>query len=135
MAEVYVEGFICPLCKMDLQSFRHLDAHFREEHSETSGSKFKTNFKSFLDKAKASLGKKPQFQLSFKSQLSIGGVDEGASAAPSGPGDHGAALVQAHVTNVSGIDLEAWPAQELGEKFITINNSSADFHTESLFSR
>ena len=119
MAEVYVEGFICPLCKVDLQSFRHLDAHFREEHSETRDSKFKTNFKSFLDKAKASLGKKPQFQFSFKPQLSIGGVDEGASAAPSGPGgagDQRLALVQAHVTNVSGIDLEAWPVQEFGEK-------------------
>jgi hypothetical protein len=116
MAEVYVEGFICPLCKVDLQSFKHLDAHCREEHGETSSSKFKTNFKSFLDKAKASLGKKPQFQFSFKSQASIGGVDEGASAAPSGPGDQGPALVQAHVTNVSGIDLEVWPPQEFGEK-------------------
>lgn len=119
MAEV-VEGFICPLCKVDLQSFKHLDTHFREEHSETSGSKFKNNFKSFLDKAKASLGKKPQFQLPFKSQLSIGGVDEGASAAPSG-GDQGPALVQAHVTNVSGIDLEAWPAQEFGEKYYKLS--------------
>ena len=120
MAEVYVEGFICPMCKVDLQSFQHLDAHCREEHSETSGSKFKNNFKSFLDKAKASLGKKPQFQLPFKSQLSIGGVDEGASAAPSG-GDQGLALVQAHVTNVSGIDLEAWPAQEFGEKYYKLS--------------
>lgn len=114
-----MEGFICPLCKVDLQSFKHLDDHCREEHSETSGSKFKTNFKSFLDKAKASLGKKPQFQLSFKQQQSIGGVDEGASAAPSGPGgvgDQGPALVQAHVTNVSGIDLEVWPPQEFGKR-------------------
>lgn len=122
MAEVYVEGFICPMCKVDLQSFQHLDAHCREEHSETSGSKFKNNFKSFLDKAKASLGKKPQFQLPFKSQLSIGGVDEGASAAPSG-GDQGLALVQAHVTNVSGIDLEAWPTQEFGEKYYIVSRS------------
>ena len=116
MAEVQ-EGFICPLCKVDLQSFQHLDAHFREEHNETNGSKLKTNFKSFLDKAKASLGRKPQFQLSFKPQSSIGGVDEGASA---GGGvaarDQGPALVEAHVTNVSGFDLEAWPTQEFGEK-------------------
>lgn len=121
MAEVHVEGFICPLCKVDLQSFQHLEAHFREGHGETGGSKFKTNFKSFLDRAKVSLGKKPQFQLSFKSQPSIGGVDEGASAAPSGgaivgAGEQGPALVQAHVTNVSGIDIEAWPPQESGKE-------------------
>ena len=109
MAEV--EGFICPLCKLDLQSFKHLDAHFREDHNETAGSKFKTNFKSFLDKAKASLGKKPQFQVSLKTQIPI---DEGASAGVAGSGA-GPALVEAHVTNVSGFDVEAWPAQELGD--------------------
>ena len=113
MAEA--EGFICALCKQDLQSFQHLEAHFREEHSESGGSKLKTNFRSFLDKAKASLQKKPQFQFSHKSQLS---VDEGASAAP-GVGEafgreQGPALVEAHVTNVSGVDTEAWPSQEFG---------------------
>lgn len=111
------EGFICSLCKQDLQSFQHLEAHFREEHSnETAGSKLKTNFRSFLDKAKTSLGKKPQFQLSFKPQSAMGGVDEGASAAAAGSGvPETPALVEAHVTNVSGFDLEAWPLQEFGE--------------------
>ena len=119
MAEV--EGFICPLCKQDLHSFQHLEAHFREDHSETAGSKFKTNFKSFLEKAKASLGKKPQFQVSHKSQLSI---DEGASAcADAQGGPAGLALVEAHVTNVSGFDVEAWPAQELGEHSIILRLS------------
>ena len=110
MAEV--EGFICPLCKQDLHSFQHLEAHFREEHSETGGSKFKTNFKSFLGKAKSSLGKKPQF--SIKAQLS---VDEGASAS-SGVSvrEQTPALVEAHVTNVSGFDNDVWPAQEIGKK-------------------
>ena len=113
MAEA--EGFICALCKQDLQSFQHLEAHFREEHSESAGSKLKTNFKSFLDKAKASLQKRPQFQL--KPQLT---VDEGASAAPGvgeafGGRDQGPVLVEAHVTNVSGFDVEAWPIQEFGK--------------------
>lgn len=122
MAEV--EGFICPLCKQDLHSFQHLDAHFREEHSETAGSRFKSNFKSFLDKAKTSLAKKPQFQISFKNQLS---VDEGASAAAAGSGrEQGPALVEAHVCNVSGIDAEAWPVQEMGKLvfLVELNHSS-----------
>ena len=111
MAEV--EGFICPLCKQDLHSFQHLEAHFREEHSETGGSKFKTNIKSFFDRAKSSLGKKPQFQLSLKTQLS---VDEGASAGGGASArDQLPALVEAHVTNVSGFDEDAWPLQEMGK--------------------
>ena len=116
MAEV--EGFICPLCKLDLHSFQHLEAHFREDHNETAGSKFKTNFKSFLEKAKASLGKKPQFHASHKSQLS---VDEGASACAAGQeGPAALTLVEAHVTNVSGFDVEAWPTQELGEHTLLV---------------
>ena len=111
MAEAdYVEGFICPLCRQDLQSFQHLDAHFREEHKEESGrSKLKTNLKSFLDKAKSSFTKKPSYV-----------VEDGASAVGvvSGSGTSDAVQLFEPVTNVSGIDPLMWPTQEMGELLV-----------------
>ena len=100
MAEL--EGFICPLCKQDLRSFTQLEAHFREEHEETTHSKFRTNIKTFLGKAKA-LGRKKTHELP---------IEEGAAAvARQEEGVAGAG----HVTNVSGIDPNYWPSQEFGK--------------------
>ena len=52
MAEL--EGFICPLCRQDLKGFRQLEAHFREDHDESTRSKLKTNIKSFFEKVSGS---------------------------------------------------------------------------------
>lgn len=108
MAEAdYVEGFICPLCRQDLQSFKHLDAHFREQHRDMSGrSKLKTNFMSFLDKAKSSFTKKPTYVV--EDGASAVGVVSGSEAA-----EGGQVGIEA-VTNVSGIDPLLWPEQKIG---------------------
>ena len=111
MAEVEEgEGFYCPLCKQDLQNFRLLDAHFREEHEESRGtSKLKLNIKTFFDKAKSLSKPKSRFPHS---------VEDGASAVSRG--DHSVsdsderADLQEPVTNVSGI-ASYWPPQEPGE--------------------
>ena len=99
MAEL--EGFICPLCKQDLGTLLQLEAHFSEEHEETTRSKLKTNIKTFFDKART-LGKKKHQEH---------GVDEGAAAVSSRA--DGGAVVEP-VTDVSGIDVDYWPPQEFG---------------------
>lgn len=111
MAEVEEgEGFYCPLCKQDLQSFRLLDVHFREEHEESRGtSKIKLNIKSIFDKAKSLSKPKTRFPHS---------VEDGASAVSGGnlnvsDTDENADLHEP-VTNVSGI-ASYWPPQEPGE--------------------
>ncbi len=102
MAEL--EGFICPLCKADCRTFLQLEAHFSEEHEETTRSKLRANIRNFLDKART-LGKKKHTEL---------GVEDGA-AAVSSKDEGGAARGAGHVTNVSGIDPEYWAPQEFGE--------------------
>jgi len=101
MAEL--EGFICSLCKQDLKTFHHLEAHFREEHDETTGSKRRTNLKSLFDKART-FGRKRQRDHE---------VDEGA-AAVSMRGAEGEERGEGPITNISGIDPEYWAPQEFG---------------------
>ncbi|XP_069499526.1 rabenosyn-5 [Ambystoma mexicanum] len=45
------EGFLCPLCKKDLQSFHQLQSHYEEEHS-SEDLDVKGQLKSFVRKAK-----------------------------------------------------------------------------------
>ncbi len=98
MAEL--EGFICPLCKADCRTFLQLEAHFSEEHEETTRSKLRANIKNFLGKART-LGRKKAMDV---------GVEEGAAAVSTR--DRGGAEL---VTNVSGIDPDYWTPQEFGE--------------------
>ena len=106
------EGFICPLCKEDYLSVHELEAHYRAEHDESSSSKLKNNFKSFIDRAKNTLRidrsprlDKAEFVRSGASVEEAGAVDSDPAGAKSG-----------HVTNVSGITVEYWDPQEIGER-------------------
>jgi hypothetical protein len=92
-----LEGFLCPLCKQDCGSVQELEAHYREAHDQSAASKFKKDFISFFENA---------FNISPKQERrpnrSISVFDDEES-------------VIEPVTNVSGIDPESWPPQELGK--------------------
>ncbi|KAJ1110710.1 hypothetical protein NDU88_008058 [Pleurodeles waltl] len=51
------EGFLCPLCKKDLQSFHQLQSHYEDEHS-SEDRDVKGQLKSFVRKAKNKLLKR-----------------------------------------------------------------------------
>lgn len=95
MAEL--EGFLCPLCKQDCRSVRELETHYREAHDESSSSKLKKDFKSFFENAFHFSGSPKQ----PRAELSRSTSEERPVLEP--------------VTNVSGIDTEYWPPQEMGK--------------------
>lgn len=99
MAEL--EGFLCPLCKQDSRSVHELETHYREAHDESTASKFKKDFRSFFENA---------FNISPKQTRAQARAEfsRSTSAGEEEP-------VQEPVTNVSGIDTELWPKQEMGE--------------------
>jgi len=105
-----LEGFLCPLCKEDLQSLRELEKHYREEHKESGSgaSKFISNFKNLVDIAKTSLkidtSPKPGARERATNRgEAIQSVERSLSQSAEGP-----------VTNVSGISTELWEPQQIG---------------------
>ena len=94
MAEL--EGFLCPLCKQDCRSVLELESHYREAHDQSSTSNFAKGFLSF-------------FNISPKQQRARAEVAWSRSTSEEGE------VALEPVTNVSGIDTEYWPPQELGE--------------------
>lgn len=113
MAEL--EGFLCPLCKEDCRSVRELEAHYREEHEEheeSSTSKLKNNFMNFVDKAKTTL----KIDKSSKPTRDWGAGREYESSGSHDLDDgNPSAVMEGHVTNVSGISTELWEPQEMGQ--------------------
>ncbi len=103
------EGFICPLCKADCLSVQELETHYREEHDESSTTRLKNNFRSFIDRAKNTLriDKSPRLE---RAEFVRSGTGEEAGAVGSDPVARGD-----HVTNVSGINVDYWDPQEIGE--------------------
>lgn len=98
MAEL--EGFLCPLCKQDCRSVLELETHYREAHDQSTASNFKKDFISFFESA---------FNISPKQQRARAEVAWSRSTSEEGE------IVLEPVTNVSGIDTDYWPPQEMGE--------------------
>ena len=99
MAEL--EGFLCPLCREDCLSVRELETHYREKHEESVASKFKSDFRSLIDKAKNT------FRIEKQEQA---GYVRSESSEPEAISDS-----YGPVTNVSGIATEEWNPQEMGK--------------------
>ena len=97
MAEL--EGFLCPLCKQDCRSVLELETHYREQHDESSASKLKKDFLSFFSISSSS-----------SSRSSAPQPLPSRSLSREDPGD----TPLEPVTNVSGINTDYWPCQDLG---------------------
>lgn len=97
MAEL--EGFLCPLCKQDCRSVQELETHYRTAHDQSAAKKFKKDFISFFENA---------FNISPKQTRAEFSRSTSASATEEVP-------VLEPVTNVSGIEAELWPKQEMGK--------------------
>lgn len=112
MAEI--EGFLCPLCMQDCRSVQELEAHYREQHNETSGTaKFKKDFISFFEQVGSSL-KLEASPRPKRAELGSRNINEegvGSDWVPVGP-----------VNNVSGIDPLEWDPQEMGQSFLVMMN-------------
>lgn len=84
------EGFLCPLCKKDLQSFHQLQSHYEDEHS-SEDQDVKGQLKSFVRKAKNKLLKR-----------------EGEERTDSGSQE------RYEFYNYGGVDPYMWDPQEIG---------------------
>lgn len=105
MAESMIqEGFICPICYIDMRSSMQLLEHSRAEHGdEEIKAKTGGNLRGLLNKAKLKLVNRERQQ-----------VDAiGAAAAAGTQIDTD---VFSSVTNVSGIDSLQWEQQRIGMK-------------------
>ncbi|XP_006868734.1 PREDICTED: rabenosyn-5 [Chrysochloris asiatica] len=85
------EGFLCPLCRKDLQSFYQLQSHYEEEHSREERD-VKGHIKSFVQKAKKA-----------KNRL-LKREDDRSESATQGYESF----------NYGGVDPYMWEPQELG---------------------
>ncbi|XP_061474442.1 rabenosyn-5 [Rhineura floridana] len=86
------EGFLCPLCLKDLQSFYQLQSHYEEEHS-SEDKDVKGQLKNLLQKAKKAKNK----LLKLEDDRTDGGPQEGYESYSYG-----------------GVDPYMWEPQELG---------------------
>lgn len=104
MAEsVIQEGFLCPICYVDMRSQYQLHEHFRIEHGdEEIKAKTGGNLRGLLNRAKMKLVNRERQQVD-----SIGAAAAGSSSVD---------LDTSTVDNVTGIDPFQWDPQSIGIK-------------------
>ena len=108
MAESTIqEGFLCPMCYVDMRSQYLLHEHFRIEHGEEEiKAKSGGNIRGLLTKAKMKLVNRERQQ-----------VDTIGAAAAAG---HSFEPDSSTVDNVTGIDPFQWDPQSIGIKRINL---------------